>query len=192
MYGLRVILADTDPIFRRCLRDKLLTAGHFVVGEAVDGRNALQMIFNIDPDLVIMNYELPGKQGLEVAKTVEEHRLAPVILVSDPEKQEELTEALEDWLISYILKPVDETNLLPAIEVCRSMYKKMCRLEAENRRLKQTLETRKVVEKAKGLLVRFSGMTEPQAYKHIQRVSMDKSIPIKNVAQNIITVYGVR
>lgn len=188
MYGLRVVLADTDAGFRKYLKEKLMNAGHTVVGETSSGRNALQMIFTIQPDLVIMNARLPGKDGLEVARAVEEHHVAPVILVTEPEKQDEMTEALEDWMISYILKPVDETNLLPAIEVCRSIYKKMSRLQEENRKLKQTLETRKMVEKAKGLLVRLNGMSEQEAFKHIQKTSMDKSIPIKTVAKQIISL----
>lgn len=188
MYGLRVVLADTDAGFKKYIREKLQNAGHFIVGETENGRKALQMIFAIQPDLVIMNARLPGRDGLDVAKTIEEHRVAPVIIVSEPERQDELTEALEDWMISYILKPVDETNLFPAIEVCRSMFKKLCRLEEENRKLKQTLETRKFVEKAKGLLIKFNGMTEKQALKHIQKISMDKCIPIKIAAKQIITV----
>ncbi|HWI54640.1 MAG TPA: response regulator [Desulfobacteria bacterium] len=187
MYDLRVIVVDTDPIFRKYIKEKLMNAGHSVVGESSNGRHALQLIFTIQPDLVIMSARLPGKDGLEVAKAIEEHRVAPVILVTEPEKQDEITEALEDWMISYILKPVDETNLLPAIEVCRSIYRKMSRLEEENRKLKQTLETRKMVEKAKSLLMRCKGMSEQEAFKHIQRISMDKSVPIKKVAKQIIT-----
>lgn len=188
MYGLRVVLADADTGFRKYIKEKLMNAGHTVVGETSNGRNALRMTFTIQPDLVIMNANLPGRDGLEVAKTLEEHKVAPVIIISEPEKQDELTVALEDWMISYILKPVDETNLFPAIEVCRSMFKKLCRLEEENRKLKHTLETRKFVEKAKSLLIKFNGMTEEQAIKHIQKLSMDKSIPIKMAAKNIITV----
>lgn len=188
MYGLRVVLADADTGFRRYIKEKLMNAGHSIVGETSNGRNALRMIFTIQPDLVIMNASLPGRDGLEIAKTLEEHKVAPVILIAEPEKQDELTVALEDWMISYVLKPVDETNLFPAIEVCRSMFKKLCRLEEENRKLKQTLETRKYVEKAKGLLIKFKGLTEEEAIKHIQKMSMDKSIPLKIAAKNIITV----
>ena len=188
MYGLRVVLADTDPLFRRHLKEKLLKAGYMVVGEASDGRNALQMIFNIQPDLVIMNAQLPGRDGLEVAKIIEEHRLAPVILITELNLQDELKEALEHWMISYILKPVDEINLFPAVEVCVAMFRRFCRLDEENRKLKQTLETRKVLDRAKGLLIEFKGMTEQQAFKHIQKLSMDKCLPIQNIAYQIIKV----
>lgn len=188
MYGLRVVLADADTGFRKYIKEKLLNAGHTVVGETSNGRSVLRMVFTIQPDLVIVNASLPGRDGLEVAKTIEEHKVSPVIIIADQEKQDELTVALEDWMIWYILKPVDETSLFPAIEVCRSVFKKLCRLEEENRKLKQTLETRKYVERAKGLLVKINGMTEEQAIKHIQKVSMDKSVPIKIAAKKIITV----
>lgn len=188
MYGLRIILADTDPAFRKHLKEKLHKAGYMVVGETSDGRSALQMIFNVQPDLVIMNARMPGRNGLEVAKIVEEHRVAPVILVTEINMREhdELKEALEYWLISYILKPVDEINLFPAIEVSVASFKKICMLEEQNRKLKHTLETRKILERAKGLLAEFKGMTEQEAFKYIQKLSMDRCQPIRNIAKQII------
>ncbi len=186
MYGLRIVLADSDPLFRMHLKEKLLNGGYMVVGEASDGRNALQVIFNIQPDLVIMNSELPGRDGLEVAKIIEEHRVAPVILMTEINRQDQLKEAMEHWMISYILKPVDEVNLFPAIEVCVATFKKICQLEEQNKKLKQNLETRKILERAKGLLIEFKGMTEQQAFKYIQKLSMDKCLPIQNIAKQII------
>lgn len=189
MYGLRIIMADPDPLFRKDIKEKLLKAGYMVVGEAVDGRSALQLIFNIQPDLVILNSHLPGRNGLEVAKIVEEHRMAAVIVITEPNLQDEMKEALEHWMISYILRPVDEINLFPAVEVSVSVFKKLYRLEEENRKLKQTLENRKIIDRAKGLLIEFKGMTEPQAFKHIQKLSMDKCLPIQNIARQIITAF---
>ncbi|MHB9094040.1 MAG: ANTAR domain-containing response regulator [Eubacteriales bacterium] len=187
MYGIRIILADPDPLFRKYIKEKLLKAGYMVVGEASDGRKALQVIFNIQPDLVIVNADLPGKSGLEVAETVEGHRLAPVIIITEPDLQDDLKEVLEHLMVSYILKPVDEINLIPSVEVCVAMFRKFRRLEEENRKLKQTLETRKVIEKAKGLLIEFKGMTEPQAFKYMQKLSMDNSQPVQKIAKQIIT-----
>ncbi len=186
MYGLRIVLADPDPLFRKHIKEKLLKAGSMVIGEAGDGRNALQLIFNIQPDLVIANAQLPGRDGLEVAKTIVEHRVAPVILMTGIDKQDEINEALQHWMFSYILRPVDEINLFPAIEVCVATFRKMCRVEEENRKLRQIVETRKTVERAKGLLTEFKGMTEQQAFKYIQKVSMDKCLPVQSVAKQII------
>ncbi len=190
MYGLRIILADSDPPFRKHLKEKLLKAGYMIVGEASDGRTVLQMVFNIQPDLVILNARLPGRDGLEVAKIIEEHRIAPVILITELDLQDELKKMLDHWIISYILKPVDEINLLPAAEVSIAVFKKFCRLEEENRKLKETLETRKIMEKAKGLLVEFEGMTERQAFKYIQKLSMDRCLPVQNIASQIIRTLG--
>lgn len=186
MYGLRIIVADADPVTRVHIKEKLLKAGYMVVAETSDGRSALQLIFNIQPDLVILNRQLPGRDGLEVAKTITEHRVAPVLLVTELDQQDELIESLKHWTFSYITKPVDEINLFPAIEVCLASFKKVCQLEQENRKLKQTIETRKLMDKAKGLLVEFKGMTEQQAFKHIQKVSMDKCLPMSSIAKDII------
>ena len=186
MYGLRIILADPDSLFRKHIKGKLLKAGYMVVGEADDGRNALQLAFNMQPDLVIVNAELPGRNGLEVAKIIEEHRLAPVMLITEINLQDEIKEALEHWMIFYILKPVDEINLFPAVDVAISTFRKFRRLEEDNRKLKKNLETRKIIEKAKGLLVELKGMTEQQAFKYIQKHSMDKCLPIQNIAKRII------
>lgn len=186
MFGLRVVLADADPVSRKNIREKLLSAGFSIVGEMEEGRNVLQTVFNIQPDLVILSTQLPDKDGLELAKAIDEHRMVPVILISEISGQDRLNEALRHWTFSYVLKPVDDTNLFPAIEVCLAAYRKICRLEQENHKLKRTLESRKVLEKAKGLLIQFKGMTEQQAFRHIQKVSMDKCIPIQKIAQQII------
>ncbi len=192
MYGFRIVLADTDPIFRKHLKEKLLKAGYMVIGEASDGRKALQLVFNTQPDLVIITAYLPGRDGLEVAKIIEEHRLAPVILVTELNRQDEIKEALEHWMFSYILQPVDEINLLPAVEVSIAMFRKFRQLEEENRKLKQVLETRKIVEKAKGLLVELKGMTEQQAFSYIQKLSMDKCLSVQIVAKELIKVLEVK
>lgn len=186
MYGLRIVLADPDPVFRVHLKEKLTKTGYTIVAETSDGRNALQLIFNIQPDLVILNFQLPGRSGLKIAQTITEHRVAPVILMAELDKQDELQDALQHWNFSYILKPVDEINLFPAIAVCVAGFKKLCQVEQENRKLRETIETRKILDKAKGLLIEFKGMTEQQAFKYIQKASMDKCITIKSVAREII------
>jgi len=186
MYGLRIVLADPDPVFRVHLKEKLIKTGYTVVAEASDGRSALQLIFNIQPDLVILNLQLPGRSGLEIAQTITEHRVAPVILMAELDKQDELQDALLHWPFSYILKPVDEVNLFPAIAVCVAGFRKLCQVEQENRKLRETIEIRKILDKAKGLLIEFRGMTEQQAFKYIQKVSMDKCMPVKSVAREII------
>lgn len=186
MFGLRVVLADADPVSRKNIKEKLHSAGFSIVGEMADGRNVLQTVSNIQPDLVIISTQLPDKDGLELAKAIDEHRMIPVILISEISGQDRLNEALRYWTFSYVLKPVDDTNLFPAIEVCLAAYRKICRLEQENHKLKKALESRKVLEKAKGLLIQFKGMTEQQAFRHMQKTSMDKCIPIQKVARQII------
>lgn len=192
MYGLRIIVADSDTVFRNYLKEKLLTAGYTIVGETSDGRSALQMVYNIQPDLVIVSTQLAGRNGVEVAEAIGEHRLSPVLLLAEPNDQENLIHSLAYGTFSYIVKPIDDANLISSIEVCTASFKRLGRLEEENRRLKQTIETRKIVERAKGLLVEYKGMTENQAFQYIQKLSMDKCLPAKSVAQQIIKSLGLK
>ncbi len=192
MYGLRVVLAEGDPSFRKQIKEILLQAGCIIIGEVADGRTALQMTFNFQPDLLIINTQLPGRTGVEVAKIIAEQQVAPVLLISENEDHAELKALVEHWLVSYLIKPIDAVNLYPAIEVYLAMFKKLCRLEEENRKLKQTIETRKVLERAKGLLIEIKGMTEQQAFKYIQKLSMDKCLPIQNVSKQIIKILDGR
>lgn len=185
MYGLRIVLADADPVFRKTIKDKLVKAGYLVIGEAGDGRTALQMVFNMQPDLLITDFELPRQDGLEVAKIIEEHRLAPVLLLTSYDRQDFLAEALQDWIFAYLTKPVEDAHLFATIEITVANFRRILKLEQENKKLKETLETRKLVDRVKGLLAELHGMTEQEAYKFLQKMSMDKCLPMKQVARQL-------
>lgn len=186
MYGLRIVLADADLVFRKTLKDKLVQAGYLVVGEAGEGRAAQQMAFNLQPDLVIMDFDLPGQDGLEVAKIIEEHRLAPVLLLTTYDRRDFLEEALQNKIFAYLTKPVDDFQLLASIEISVATFRRILKLEQENKKLKEALETRKLVDKAKGLLAEVHGMTEQESYKFLQKLSMDKCLPMKHVVKQVI------
>lgn len=186
MYGLRIVIADADINFRKTLKDMLAKLDCIVIAEAVDGRSALQIIMNTQPDLVILDPKLPGRKGLEVAKTIVEHRVAPVLLLSDFTQEEILDYAKNYWIFSYLLKPVEEVNLIVAIELTIANFHKLLDLEMENKKLKDALKNRILLDKAKGILMENKGFTEKEAYRFLQRKSMDKCIPIEEVAQEII------
>lgn len=190
MFGARIVIADSDHGFRRKLKDILIHAGYLVVGEAGDGRGALKVVYQTEPDLIIMDAMLPGAEGLEIVRIIEEHRIAPVIILTASEDLEILDKAKVSWIFAYLIKPLNETHLLPAIEIAISNFRKIIKLEEENRKLKQTLEIRKLVEKAKGLLMEVKGLSEQEAYKHLQKLSMDNCVPIYRVARQIIKYYG--
>jgi len=186
MYGLRIALADDDHFYRKNLKDKLVKAGYLVVGETGDGRSALQMAFNMQPDLMILDLALPGQDTLEVVKIIEEHRLAPVLLLASYDRLDFLEEALRDWIFAYLTKPVDDIQLFATIEITVANFRRLIKLEQENKKLQEALETRKLIDRAKGLLAEAHGMSEQEAYKYMQKLSMDNCIPMKRVVRQVI------
>jgi len=187
MFGTRVVIADADAENRQKLKEILTHAGYMVAGVVEDGRSALKVIFQTEPDVVVMDARLPGAEGLEIARIIEEHRAAPVILLTTAHEQELVEEAATTWIFGYLIKPVEEKQLFMAIEIAIASYKKIIKLEEENKRLRQTLEDRKLVERAKGLLMEVKSMSERDAYKYLQRKSMDNCVPIAKIARQIIT-----
>lgn len=190
MFGARIVIADADAGFRKKLKEALVHAGYLVTGEVGDGRSALKVIFQTEPDLVIMDAKLPGAEGLEIARIIEEHRAAPVILLTASHEQELLEEAKASWIFAYLVKPISDDQLLPAIEIAVANFRKFIKLEEENKRLKQALEERKLVEKAKGLMMEAKGFSEKDAYKYLQKLSMDNCVPIARVARQIIGYFN--
>lgn len=190
MYGTRIVIADADAAFRKKLKDTLIYAGYLVIGEVGDGRGALKVIFQTEPDLIIMDAKLPGAEGLGIVRIIEEHRAAPVILLSASHERDLLEEAKGSWIFAFLVKPLNEAQLFPAIELSLANYKRFLRLEEENKKLKRALESRKLIEKAKGLVMEAKGLREQEAYKYLQKLSMDNCMPIAGVARQIINSFN--
>jgi response regulator NasT len=169
------------------LKEILSHAGYLVVGEVGDGRSALKVVFQNEPDLVIMDSQLPGLRCLEVAGIIEEHRAAPVILLASAHELDILDGDGASRILGYLVKPVCEASLIPALEVAVANFKKLLKLEQENKKLKETLEARRVVEKAKGILMRGKKLSEDEAYRYLQKQSMDRCIPMARVAKELIS-----
>ena len=189
MFGTRIVIADADPAFRKKLKETLVHAGYMVVADVGHGRALLKAVFQTEPDLVIKDARLPGAEGLEIERIIEEHRAAPVILLTASHEQELLEEAKDSWIFAYLVKPLSEAHLFPAIELAIANFKKFLHLEEENKKLKRALESRKLVEKAKGLVMEAKGLSEREAYKYLQKLSMDSCLPIAGVARQIIACF---
>jgi response regulator NasT len=187
MFETRVVIADADTENRQKLKEILTHAGYMVAGVVEDGRSALKVISQKEPDVVIMDARLPGSEGLEIARIIEEHRAAPVILLTEAHEQDIVEATAPTWIFGYLIKPVEDKQLFMAIEIAIASFKKIVKLEEENKRLRQALEERKLVERAKGLLMEVKGMSEKDAYKYMQRKSMDNCVSIARVARQIIT-----
>jgi len=182
----RVVIADANLSSRKSLKALLGQAGFMVMGEAEDGLRALKLIRNRQPDLVIMDARLAIEDNGRAACIVQEEGLAPLILLTGPDQLNLRggNSIIRDF--AYVIKPVTEDNLMPVIDLVTRHYRKIRELEDEILKLKATLETRRLVEKAKGILMHTMSLTEEEAFKRIQQQSMNKRVSMKSVARAII------
>ncbi|MGB9804553.1 ANTAR domain-containing response regulator [Desulfofundulus sp.] len=188
MYRTRIVIAESDRDFRFRLKEVLRHAGYMVIGEAQDGRSLLQMVFQTTPELVILEYRLPGTEGMDVAGIIEEHHVAPVVLTADIQQQDVAELVRSPGVYGVLPRPLQEEMVVPVVEVALASFERAMRLEKEIDSLRKALEERKITERAKGLLMEKKGMTERQAYKYLQKISMDRCVPLARVAREIIRV----
>ncbi len=182
---MRVMVAVADKGFQQQLFDVLKRAGYLVVAGYSDAKTALQAALQIEPDIIIVDDNLPGG-SLMLVRDIYEHGLAPVLLATDYAEQDMLHMAKVPGIFGILVKPLQETAVLPAIEVAVHTFNRIKSLEAEIKRLKKELENRKLVERAKGLLMDTYGMTEKEAFRFMQKKSMDKCVPLNKIAKNVI------
>jgi AmiR/NasT family two-component response regulator len=185
----RVIIADDESIVRMDLREMLDSLGYLVVGEAGDGESAVHLSRELKPDVVIMDIKMPGMDGIDAGRILTEERIAPVLLLTAYSQQDLVERAKEAGVMAYIVKPFHEADLAPAIEVALRRWKEFTTLEQEVEDLKDALETRKLVDRAKGILMDTQGLSEADAFRRIQKTSMDQRKPMKEVASAIVLAH---
>lgn len=183
---LKILLADDEAILRLDLREMLTEAGHEVVGEAADGEEAVKLARELQPEFIIMDVKMPVMNGLTAAKIIAEENIAPVLLLTAYSQQDIVEKASEAGVIAYLVKPIREEQLFPAMEIAGRRFKEMQQLNLELADLKESLETRKLLDRAKGILMTAHGMTEQEAYRKMQQFSMAKRISLKSLAERII------
>jgi len=184
---MRVLIADDEVLIRMDLREILIDAGHEVVAEAANGEEAVKLARELKPDFIIMDVKMPVMTGLAAAKIIDEESIAPVLLLTAYSQQDIVDEARDAGVIAYLVKPIREEQLFPAMEIAVSRFAELQELNSELDKLQETLETRKVVEKAKGILMAAHGMNEQEAYRKMQQFSMAKRISLKALAESIIS-----
>ena len=180
----RILIADDEPLIRIDLKELLEEIGHQVVAETGDGKEALAMLDKAKPDLVILDIKMPGMSGIEVARRISHEY--PVIILTAFSERSLIEQARDAGVMAYITKPFRDGTLTPAIELAVNNYLEKASLTEKVTQLKEQLETRKVIDKAKGLLMDKQSLSEAQAYRHIQSVSMNKNKSMKEVAEAII------
>jgi response regulator NasT len=182
----RVLIAEDEALIRLDLKEMLEEEGYDVVAEVGDGQQAVDRARELAPDLVILDIQMPVLDGLSAAERIAADRLAPVIVLTAFGQRELVERARDAGAMAYLVKPFDKNDLVPAIELARARFAEMSALDAEVRTLEDRLEARKVIEKAKGRLMTEQGMTEADAFRHIQRTAMNDRTSMRALAEQIL------
>ena len=182
----RLIIADDESLVRTDLREALTELGYLVVGEVGDGQSAVNMARELEPDVVVMDIKMPGLDGIDAARILTQEKIAPVVLLTAYSQSDLIERATDAGVVGYLVKPFRETDLPPAIELAKARFGEFRALEEEVDNLAEALETRKKVERAKGILMDKQNLTESEAFRRIQKMSMNTRRPMKEVAEAII------
>jgi response regulator NasT len=182
----RLVIADDESIIRMNLKETLVGLGYLVVGEAGDGVSVINLSRELRPDLVLMDIKMPKLDGIQAAKILTEEKIAPVLLLTAYSDRELVERAKEAGVVNYVVKPFREAELLPAIEIAMARYEEFLEMDQQVVDLKETLDTRKLVERAKGILMDAQGLKEAEAFRKIQQLSMNTRKSMKEIAQAIL------
>ncbi len=182
----RVLIAEDEALIRLDLAEMLREEGYEVVGQAGDGQEAVDLAESLTPDLVIMDVKMPRRDGIDAASEIAAKRIAPIVILTAFSQRELVERARDAGAMAYLVKPFSISDLIPAIELAVSRFGEIAALETEVATLSERLETRKLVERAKGLLQANQGMSEPEAFKWIQRAAMDRRTTMKRVAEVVL------
>ncbi len=184
---LRVVIAEDEALIRLDLREMLVDEGFEVVGEAADGEQAVALASELHPDLVICDIKMPKMDGIAAAAQITGNRIAPVVMLTAFSQRDLIERARDAGAMAYLVKPFEKRELLPAIEMAVSRFAEITALEKEVTGLRERLEARKLIERAKGALMTAHAMTEPQAFRWIQRAAMDNRTSMRAVAELVLT-----
>jgi response regulator NasT len=184
--ALRVVIAEDEALIRLDLKEMLEEEGYSVVAEAADGETAIEKVSSLRPDLAIFDVKMPVLDGISAAERIAAERIAPVVILTAFSQRELVERARDAGAMAYLVKPFTKADLVPAIEMAVSRYSEIKALDEEVVTLKDRLEVRKLLDRAKGLLQSEHGLSEPQAFRWIQKTSMDRRLTMRKVAEAVI------
>lgn len=184
-----MVIAEDESLIRLDLRETLEALGFDVVGEASDGETAVRLTFDLNPDIVLMDVKMPVLDGITAAERIAAKRVAPVVMLTAFSQRELVERARDAGAMAYLVKPITVSDIMPAIEMALSRHTELAALESEVGDLTQRLETRKVLDRAKGVL-QAGGMSEPEAFRFIQRTAMNRRLTMRAVADEIVASAG--
>lgn len=188
----RIVIADDESLIRMDLREMLGHLGYEVVGEAADGKAAIELAKQLSPDLIIMDIKMPELDGISAANTLAQERIAPVVLLTAYSESTLIGRAKDAGVCGYLVKPFRETELMPVIELALARFREMQELEREVTDLREALETRKLVERAKGVLMEVHGLRESDAFNRMRKTSMDNRKSMREVAEAILLTHEIQ
>ena len=186
----RVLVAEDEALIRLDLVELLEGEGYEVVGQAGDGEEAVEKARQLQPDLVVMDVKMPKMDGISAAAVIAEERIAPVVMLTAFSQRELVERARDAGAMAYVVKPFDSSDVIPAIEIAVSRFAEIRAVEAEVADLEERFASRKAVDQAKGLLQEGLGLTEPEAFRWIQKTSMDRRLTMREVADAVIEQVG--
>jgi two-component system, response regulator PdtaR len=187
---MRILVAEDETIIRLDLKETLERAGFEVCGEARDGVEAVELAREEKPDLAVVDVKMPRLDGIEAARRILAERPIPIVMLTAYGHDELVARAVDAGVFAYLVKPFRESDLLPAIQTAKARYAELEALREEAESLAEALATRKVVERAKGLLMEQEGLSEQDAFTRLQRVSQTSGRPMKVVAEALIATFG--
>ena len=182
----RIILAEDDAVIRMDLKEELERQGYLVVGQVGDGQSAVNLARELRPDLVVMDFRMPEMDGIAAAEILTREKIAPVLLLTAFSEDDLIARARDAGVVHYVTKPWRQSDLKPAIEIALSRFQEFRAIEAKAKDLEQSLETLKYVERAKGVLMEKQHLTEQEAFRRIQKLSMNNRKSMREVAEAIL------
>ncbi|MDR1768764.1 MAG: response regulator [Propionibacteriaceae bacterium] len=183
---LRVLVAEDEALIRLDLVELLTSEGYEVIAEAGDGEEALKLARELEPDLVVMDVKMPKMDGITAAAAIAEERIAPVVMLTAFSQRELVERARDAGAMAYVVKPFDSSDVIPAIEIALARFAEIRAVEAEVADLEERFASRKAVDQAKGLLQESLGLSEPAAFRWIQKTAMDLRKSMREVAESVI------
>ncbi|NCD18513.1 MAG: response regulator [Actinobacteria bacterium] len=186
----RVVVAEDEPLIRLDIVESLTEAGYEVVGEAGDGATAVELVAELEPDVVVMDVQMPEVDGITAAERIMKDRTCAVVMLTAFSQTELVERARDAGAMAYVVKPFTPSDLLPALEIAVSRFQEIVSLESEIADLAERFETRKRVDRAKGLLMSKMGLSEPESFRWIQKTSMDRRLTMREVADAVIEQVG--
>src|SRR3954464_2758020 len=186
----RILVAEDETIIRLDLRDLLERAGHEVVAEARDGEEAVSLAREHEPELAVLDVKMPKRDGIEAARRILEHNAIPIVMLTAYGQDELVSRAVEAGVFGYLVKPFREQDLLPAIHAARARHEELQALRAEAESLTEALAARKVIERAKGLLMAKESLTEQEAFERLRKASQASQRPLKVIAEAVVATLG--